>query len=362
MIGGSEPKPGRGKTHAEKASRPGGRRLRLLALTLTAAALAGGAVRWTILARRRAPLAPAAAPAVIIDPAGFDGARAFDEVRRFVALGPRDSGSEGARHAAHYLAERLQSFGLEASIDVFSDATPRGRVVFRNVLATIPGRSPNIVAICSHYDTKSGVDDGFVGANDSGSSTGLLLELARVLRDAAPTPWHTLLAFLDGEECMEQYGPHDGLHGSRRLVSTWRLDGRSERVAAALVVDMIGDRDLTVTIPRNGSSVLTALVFEAAAEQGVRDRFALARGAIIDDHVPFLEAGIPAVNIIDFEFGSAPGRNDYWHTAEDTLEKISPESLETIGRVVIRVLNAVAHPERLHRLARPASPRASADP
>jgi glutaminyl-peptide cyclotransferase len=141
---------------------------------------------------------------------------------------------------------------------------------------------------------------------------------------------------VDGEECRRAYGPADGLHGSRRLAG--RADILAPPLDAVVVLDMVGDRDLTVTIPRNSDMRLAARVFAAAERLGHRRVFRLASTAILDDHVPFREAGIPAINLIDFEFGSAPGLNDYWHTLQDTTANMSPRSLEIVGRVVLAVL------------------------
>lgn len=268
------------------------------------------------------------------------------EVERLVSIGPRPSGSPGAERAAAHIRQTLEAQGIVASIDTFEEATPVGRIVFRNVSGIIPGTRDGLVVLASHYDTKSGIGDAFVGANDSGSSTGLLLALARFLKQSPRLDTDILLAFFDGEECLRAYGPGDGLHGSRFLANRIVACGRREKIRAVIVLDMIGDRDLKVTLPRNSTPDLANRVFKAAQEEGVRHRFALAPGAIIDDHVPFLAAGIPTVNLIDFEYGSARGKNDYWHTDQDTLDKLSADSLQTVGRVVIRLLDALAGPAR----------------
>jgi len=279
--------------------------------------------------------APGPGPAPRGEPAAFRGASAWAEVEAFVALGPRHAGTPGAAEAAAYLAERLRAAGLEPLIDTFEDRAPGGAAVFRNVHAELTGRERGTIVLASHYDTKTGIGEDFAGANDSGSSTGLLLALAAHLRARGPHRYDILFAFFDGEECRERYGPHDGLHGSRRLARTLVRNGRAAAVAAVIVIDMVGDRDLTLTLPRNGTPRLTTLAFDCARRLGVRDRLSLARGEILDDHVPFLEAGMPAVDLIDFEYGSRPGLNDYWHTPEDTLDKLSAQSLETVGRLVL---------------------------
>jgi len=286
--------------------------------------------------------APSPTRAAAPDPAQLDAGRALEEVRALVALGARDAGTDGARRAALHLAGRLRAFGIQAEIDGFSDGTPEGRKPFWNVIGECPARPGAGEApwffFGSHFDTKSGLGPRFEGANDSASSSGLLLELARGLQAGGPWPVNIGFLFFDGEECLREYGPADGLHGSRRAARQLVKDGRAGRTLAVLVLDMVGDRNLTVTVPRNGTPRLAAALFRAAAAEGVRNRFSLMDGGLLDDHVPFLKAGIPATVMIDFEYGSAPGRNDYWHTEQDTLDKLSADSLGVAGRVAIRML------------------------
>jgi glutaminyl-peptide cyclotransferase len=279
-------------------------------------------------------------PPPVVPLAACDGARALAEIRTFLAISPRDAGTPNACRAADYLVDALRARGLAAARQDFADAVPGGTATFHNVIGRLPGRGPGLVILCAHFDTKSGIP-GFVGANDSGSGVGVLLELARILAPAwrgAPELW---FAFFDGEECRVDYGPHDGLHGSRHLAQQLRASGRTNDVRAVILLDMIGDRDLTVTLPPNGDARLTALVLDAARQENARANFGLAPGPVLDDHQPFLEAGLPAVDLIDFLYGSAPGLNDYWHTDADTLDKLSAASLQTIGRVVLRMLAAL---------------------
>ncbi len=280
-------------------------------------------------------------PNPVVEQAGVaslavSGEAALEEVARLVALGSRDAGTPGAERTANHLRQRLKEIGVEAEIQEFRGPSPRGEVVFRNVLGRIPGKSDRIVLLGSHYDTKSGIED-FEGANDSGSSTGLLLELARALRAGAPHAMEIRLAFFDGEECMVEYGPEDGFHGSRHLAKTMAEDGSLARVAAMILMDMVGDRELTVTIPRNTTPWLGALAFDVARAEGVRRHFQLYPYMIADDHNAFLARGVPAIDLIDFQFGSEPGKNDYWHTAEDSMDKLSAESLSAVGRVAARM-------------------------
>ena len=230
---------------------------------------------------------------------------------------------------------------MKADVDEFNEPSPRGPVIFRNVIGRLPGQGQGLIILCSHYDTKLGMPAGFQGANDSASSSAAVLELARVIAKGPAVPPEIWFVFFDGEECMEHYGPGDGLRGSQRLAKQLVKAGRAKQVKGVILLDMIGDKDLSVTIPRNSTPAIASAVFDAARAENVRDKFSLYPFEIGDDHDPFFVEDMPVVDIIDFQFGSQPGANDYWHTAEDRLDKISPESLAIIGRVVLRVVNGL---------------------
>jgi len=259
----------------------------------------------------------------------------MDDLRAMVALGERVAGTEGGKQAAREIERRLRAVGIPVVRDEFEEITPEGRRRFVNLVATIPGSDDRILLIGGHYDTKAGISPEFVGANDGGSSTAVLLELARVLAGRArsgPAKW---IVFFDGEECLRSYGPHDGLHGSRHLARRLILSGQRARVKAAIIVDMVGDRDLKLTIPVNSDGNLVGLLEDCARKLGWETYVGRYPGEILDDHVPFLAAGIPAIDVIDFQYGSGPGRNDYWHTPADSLEHVSARSLEVVGRLVL---------------------------
>ncbi len=284
---------------------------------------------------------PAAAPRdVATYPlSALKGDDALREVSRFVDLAGKPGLPPGGQRAA-WIKDRLAELGVPAEFDAFRDSSPSGIRAFTNVVVKFPGKDPSVVILAAHHDLKAGIPS-FVGANDSGSGVGLLLALAPVLKGgtgAGPSVW---LAFLDGEECQINYGPNDGLHGSRHMAAGLVAKGQAGQVKAFILLDMVGDRDLTVTIPRNGTPALMSRVFQAAEKCGVRDRFSLNDHAVLDDHQPFLDAGIPAVDLIDFDYGSSPGLNDYWHTSADTMDKLSADSLETVGRVVLQMLNQI---------------------
>jgi len=335
------------------------------------------------------PVQPPAKPLAALPFFAVNGTSALARVAALCALGPRDAGTPGGERAAQWLAAELRRDGLDPQIDTFTDDTPSGPLTCHNVLVSIqpveagasviqrtPGRarppdapsaaaselaarlresggsggpalpkrdgrfsSNDCIVLLSHFDTKTGISTNFIGANDGGSSTGLLLEFAHVLHNSPLRHCPVLFGFLDGEECRVQYGPHDGFHGSRRLAA--QLAAEHRNVRAVILLDMIGDRDLTVTLPANGSPELTLLALEAAKIVGVREKFSLADGRVLDDHQAFLDAGFPAVDLIDFIYGSAPGLNDYWHTPADTMDKISAESLTSVGQVVAEMLRQI---------------------
>lgn len=270
-------------------------------------------------------------------PAPFSGRRALTETGQLVELTPRDSGTPGAERAARYLAARMQSFGYPARVDLFLSRSPKGEIPFYNVTAELKGKSDDWIVLGSHFDTKSGLGPDFQGANDSGSSTGLLLELARALRYKNPQ-CSILFAFFDGEECMVQYGRYDGLHGSRHLAA--QLKGLNRKVSGVIIMDMIGDKDLTLTIPSNVDYSLLGHLFDAAQQRGYRDQVMMF-GEMLDDHCPFIEQGFPAIDLIDFQYGSFPGANNYWHTPDDAMDKLSPKSLQVVGELVLDMIDRI---------------------
>jgi Zn-dependent M28 family amino/carboxypeptidase len=268
----------------------------------------------------------------------FDGQRAYEHVKQFVGCGPHPSGSPESACAASYISGQLRKAGLDVEEQIFTASTPRGPMQFRNIIGKTrrgQGGADNILVLGSHYDTKWMTNSVFVGANDGGSSTGVLLEMARVAA-ARPNLW---FVFFDGEEAMVEYGTNDGLWGSKHFVEELQRQGQTQRIRAMILLDMIGDAHLDITLPADSTTALVQQVFQAARETGNRDSFEYRNTSILDDHVPFLNAGIPAVDLIDFEYGSAPGLNDYWHTDKDTLDKISSNSLTAVGQTALRLVS-----------------------
>jgi Zn-dependent M28 family amino/carboxypeptidase len=263
--------------------------------------------------------------------AGFDGARAYRDVEQLVAIGPRPAGSPGAARAREYIVGELTKVGVQARVERFEADTPHGRLAMANVVGVVPGRRSDVILIGGHYDTKWFADIRFVGANDGGSSAALLLELARQLKRGTRdyTCW---IVFFDGEEARETWTARDSLYGSRHMAARLRRAGRLPR--AVIVADMIGDRSLGIRREALSTPWLTELIWGSAARLEHLAHFLADQQTVEDDHAPFLQAGVPAVLLIDFDFPP-------WHTAADTLDKVSPRSLQIVGEVLLDALPAI---------------------
>jgi glutaminyl-peptide cyclotransferase len=274
----------------------------------------------------------AAIVGVAAEPPGFDGAAALRHVERLVAIGPRVAGTPGGVRAREYIVGELKKVaGVQVQVRAFEADTPHGRLRMANVVAVVPGRRPDTIMVAGHYDTKLFRQFQFVGANDGGSSAGLLIELARRLT-APPRDYTYWLVWFDGEEAREAWTERDSLYGSRRLATELARDKRLPR--AMILVDMIGDRDLAIRQEARSASWLTQIVWDAAGRLGHGRHFLRDVLPVEDDHVPFLRLGVPAVLLIDFDFPP-------WHTAADTLDTISADSLAIVGRVVLEALPSV---------------------
>jgi glutaminyl-peptide cyclotransferase len=265
---------------------------------------------------------------------GFDGERAFEDLRRFVALGPRPPGSAALDEERKYVVDELSKAGATVSHDSFVAVTPVGQVPMQNIIGSFTGDRPEVIVIAGHYDTARLPGIQFVGANDGGSSAAELLELGRVLggRQRRLTYW---LVFFDGEEAIEQWSASDSLYGSRHFVESMHDAGRLRDLRAVLLLDMVADRSPQFGPEGNSAPWLRDLVFSTARWLGYGDAFPpRVPVPVEDDHLPFLAAGVPAVDVIDF----APFLRGYHHTAQDTLERCSPDTLRMVGRVVLATL------------------------
>ena len=262
---------------------------------------------------------------------GFDSARAWEHLRKQVSVGPRPSGSPAIVETRKYIIEQLKASGIDAKEQAFIGMTPLGEVSMANVIGTIPGRRPDRLALASHYDTKLFREFRFVGANDGASSTAVLLELGRVLK-ARQNELTIELLFLDGEEArMPEWRGNDNTYGSRHYVQTEQKAGSIKSLRALVLLDMIGDRDLTIRRDSNSTPWLVDVIWATAARLGHSGTFSNQLTVIEDDHIPFLRAGVAAADLIDLD-------NPTWHTAQDDLDHVSARSLQIVGDVVVAAI------------------------
>ena len=262
--------------------------------------------------------------------ADFSGARALDFTRRAVEFGPRPPGSPSLAKLRAYIAGQLRSFGAEVTEDAFTAQTPRGPVAMHNIIARLAGSSGHAVVLTGHYDTKWMPNIQFVGANDGGASAGFLLEMARALADRKRVH-DIILVWFDGEEAFGEWSDTDGIYGSRHLAARWAAEGKLARIAALINFDMIADANLGILQEQYSSGRLNALIQQSAAALGLGKFFLSSGGAIEDDHVPFVRRGVNAADLIDFDYPP-------WHTAADTMDKLSAASFQVVGTVTMEVL------------------------
>jgi len=267
------------------------------------------------------------------NPAAFDSNRAWEHLRQLVALGPRPAGSQSLDQSRTYIKNQLAAAGVAVAEQAWDDQTPTGRVHLINLIATIPGASKDRLVIAGHYDTKKFREFRFVGANDGGSSAAFLVELARVLK-ARRNPLTIELLFLDGEEAVIEWQGDDHTYGSRHYVAEAKRTGTLASLKALILVDMIGDRDLQIKRDLNSTPWLTDVIWSAAQKAQLGAYFRPELVQIEDDHQPFMQAGVPSVDIIDLEYSA-------WHTAADTLDAVSARSLQVVGDVLLAALPQV---------------------
>ena len=261
----------------------------------------------------------------------FDSGRAYEDLRRQVGFGPRPAGSAALAQCRRYILSQLKAAGIAAREDAWDAQTPIGRIPMVNIIVTIPGRRAERIALATHYDTKLFREFRFVGASDGASSTAAVLELGRVLKNR--TNEYTIeLLFFDGEEAViDWYRNNDNTYGSRHYVQTGQKAGTLSGLKALVLLDLIGDRNLTIRRDSNSTRWLTDIVWASAARLGYRSQFLQEETTIEDDHVNFVRAGVPSVDIIDLDYPA-------WHTAQDDLDHVSARSLQIVGDVVLDAL------------------------
>ncbi len=263
--------------------------------------------------------------------ASFDSSRAYEHLRQVVSVGPRPAGSPAIERTRGYIIEQLKSAGIAVVQQSFVAKTPIGEIPMVNLIATIPGARPERIAVTGHYDTKLFKEFRFVGANDGGSSTALLIELARVVK-ARQNAFTIELIFFDGEEAtLRDWGGTDHTYGSQYYVDSGRKAGTLSGLKAMVLVDMIAERSQRFMRETNSTEWLTDIIWSTARKLGHGSIFVNASTPIEDDHIPFLKAGVPSADIIDLDYPA-------WHTAGDTLDQTSARSLQVVGDVVVASL------------------------
>ena len=268
--------------------------------------------------------------------AGVDGLQVLRHTREMVRHGPHPPGTEAQRRVGEYIAGHLEALGLQVDTHTFRAVTPRGRLRMTNIRGILPGRDERVLILASHYDSKFFDTFEFVGANDGASSSGLVLELVRVLTQDNPTGLTFWFVFFDGEEALGDWSSADSLYGSREFVKRERDRGNLHQVGAMILLDLVGGKDLRIFREGNSTPWLNGIIWNQASRLG-HTRFFRPSGrtSIDDDHLPFLRAGIPAVDLIDLNYA-------HWHKPTDTLDKLSGPNLEVVGAVVLASLPEIA--------------------
>jgi glutaminyl-peptide cyclotransferase len=271
-------------------------------------------------------------------PPAFDSARAMQSVKEMVAFGPRPLGSANHKKVEDFIAAHLRGDVVEE--DAFTADTPEGKFPVRNIIAKFPGKRDGIVVVASHYDTNYPLrNTSYIGANDGASSSALLLEMSNQLRGKVLDGYSVWLVWDDAEEAMKPESElpfeKDSLYGIRHLAEKWQQDGTLKKVKAFLLADMIGDADLNIDRDENSTPWLEEVVYEAASRLGYQSHFFARNNQVTDDHIPFLQKGVPCADLIDFDYGY---NNVFWHTPQDTVDKLSPKSLEIVGSTMLETI------------------------
>jgi Zn-dependent M28 family amino/carboxypeptidase len=265
----------------------------------------------------------------------FNSARAMQYTREVVAFGPRPIGSASHKKLENYILNHLKGDRVED--DAFTADTVEGKFPVRNLIAKFPGTRDGVIVIAGHYDTNYPLrNTGYVGANDGGSSTAILLELANQFRGKKRDGYSVWLLWTDGEEAVRQWSATDSLYGVRHLAEKWQQDGTLKNIKAFLLADMIADADLNIERDANSTSWLEDLVYQAATTLGYQSHFFGRTIAVADDHLAFVQRGVPSADLIDLDYGYS---DVFHHTPQDTLDKLSPKSMEIVGAVIMETVH-----------------------
>ena len=263
----------------------------------------------------------------------IDGNKSMQYVKEVVAFGSRPPGSEAHQKLENYIVSKLK--GVDVEQDKFTADTPVGKFPINNIIAKFPGKKNGIIVVAGHYDTNYPLPKDYVGANDGGSSTALLLSLADQLRGKEREGYSVWLAWTDGEEAFVKWTDSDSLYGTKQLAQKWHSNGTAGKIKAFILVDMTGDADLDIQRDANSTPWLTDLVQQAATNLGYQSHFFQQTVGMEDDHIPFAKVGVPVIDLIDYTYGY---NNVFHHTPEDTIDKLSAQSMAITGDVVMETI------------------------
>jgi Zn-dependent M28 family amino/carboxypeptidase len=299
--------------------------------------------RWTRFAAGLTLLSSLAGPRVCFAQQHFNGAKALHYAGQFVAIGPRWPTSPGHAKAEEFLRNQFKHDQLEE--DTFTADTPIGPVAMRNFIVRFPGKKNGVIVLATHYETNYWLRNiNFVGANDGGSTVGLLMAIgdqlrADLARGKTLDGYSVWLVFDDGEESIQPtWTTSDSTYGTRHLAAKWQRDGTLGRIKAFILADMIGDKDLDIQHESRSAGWLVDLMTQAANKFGYGHHFFQTEEAVEDDHLPFVERGVPSIDVIDLDYGP---NNSYHHTAQDTMDKISARSLTIDGDVFLETIRLI---------------------
>src|SRR4051794_68607 len=267
----------------------------------------------------------------------FRGSAALAATKQAVMYGERPSGSEAITKLRNWIVSEVKPLGGELAMDTFTAQTPTGPVPMSNIVLKFPGSSGKAIVVTGHYDTKRIPMIKFLGANDAGSSTGFLIEFARVVAGMKHRD-DLYVVFFDGEEAVASWTDTDSRYGSRHLAAKWLQDGTVRKIKALINIDMVGDRDLDLANDENSSSSLRNQVRQIAGRLGTGKYLREDQTAIDDDHKPFVDVGVNAIDLIDLDYGP---NGSYWHTAADTMDKLTARSLQLVGDITVELVKAL---------------------
>jgi glutaminyl-peptide cyclotransferase len=278
---------------------------------------------------------PTGTEAAIENPPDFNASRAMQYLKEIVAYGPRPIGSENHKKVETYILSHLKGDDVEQ--DAFEINTSESKFPVRNIIAKFPGTRDGVIVIASHYDTNWPLrNTSYVGANDGASSSALLLEIANQLRGKKRDGYSVWLLWDDAEESMKlPWEDPESLYGVRHLAEKWEKDGTIKKIKAFLLEDMIGDANLNIERDTNSTAWVEDIIHEAATRMGYQSHFFGRTISVSDDHLPFVQRGVPCADLIDLDYGY---NNVFHHTTQDTVDKLSPKSLSIVGTVTLETV------------------------